>query len=54
MLVALSGQDRALAILDRWRPWLALAMLLIAIAYGPTLVRLVATTLFNTPEMRVW
>ena len=51
---ALSGPDHAPAILDRWRPWLALAVVLIAIAYGPTLVRLALTTPFNTPGLRVW
>jgi len=51
---ALSGADHAPAILDRWRPWIALAFVLIAIAYGPTLVRLALTTPFNTPGLRVW
>jgi cytochrome c oxidase subunit 1 len=51
---ALSGADHAPAILDRWRPWLALAFLLIAIAYGPTLVQLVLTTPLNAPGLRVW
>ena len=51
---ALSGPDHAPAVLDRWRPWLVLAVVLIAIAYGPTLVRLAVTTPFNTPGMRVW
>jgi cytochrome c oxidase subunit 1 len=51
---ALSGPEHAPAILDRWRPWLALTFVLIAIAYGPTLVRLWATTPFITPGFRVW
>ncbi|MBI4562755.1 MAG: b(o/a)3-type cytochrome-c oxidase subunit 1 [Candidatus Rokubacteria bacterium] len=51
---ALSGPEHAPAILDRWRPWLALALVLIAIAYGPTLVRLWVTTPFNAPGLRVW
>ena len=51
---ALSGAEHAPAILDRWRPWLALAAVLVVIAYGPTLVRLAATTPFNAPGFRVW
>ena len=51
---ALSGPEHAPAILDRWRPWLVLTVVLIAIAYGPVLVRLIATTPFNTPGLRVW
>jgi cytochrome c oxidase subunit 1 len=51
---AVSGPDHTPAFLDRWRPWLALAGILIAVAYGPTLVRLAATTPLNTPGLRVW
>jgi len=51
---ALSGPDHAPAILDRWRPWIVLAFVLIAVAYGPTLVRLAVTTPFNAPGLRVW
>jgi len=51
---ALSGPEHAPAILDRWRPWLALAAVLIAIAYGPTLFRLATTTPLTTPGFRVW
>lgn len=51
---AISGPDQAPVFLDRWRPWLALAAVLIAIAYGPTLVRLAATTSFASPGLRVW
>jgi cytochrome c oxidase subunit 1 len=51
---ALSGPEHAPAILDRWRPWLVLAGVLIAIAYGPTMIRLVTTTPFTTPGFRVW
>lgn len=51
---ALSGPEHAPAILDRWRPWLALAAVLIAIAYGPTLVRLVGVTALTAPGLRVW
>jgi cytochrome c oxidase subunit 1 len=51
---ALSGPDHAPAILDRWRPWLAVAALLIVIAYGPSLAHLAVTTPLNTPGFRVW
>jgi len=51
---ALSGPDHAPAVLDRWRPWLALAFVLIAIAYGPTLLRLATSTPLITPGLRVW
>jgi cytochrome c oxidase subunit 1 len=48
---AMSGPEHAPAFLDRWRPWLALAGLLIVVAYGPVLVRLALTTPLNAP---VW
>jgi len=51
---ALSGPDHAPAAFDRWRPWLVTAGLLVALAYGPTLLRLAATTPLTTPGMRVW
>jgi cytochrome c oxidase subunit 1 len=51
---ALSGPEEAPAILDRWRPWLVVAVVLIAIAYGPVIVRLTATASFNAPGLRVW
>ena len=51
---ALSGPEHAPAILDRWPPWLAVAAVLIAIAYGPMLIHLVMTTSLNAPGLRVW
>ena len=40
--------------LDRWRPWVTLAFVLIGIAYGPNLVRLALTTPLDAPGFRVW
>lgn len=51
---AISGPEHAPAILDRWQPWLVIAAVLIAIAYGPPLLRLATTTTFSSPGFRVW
>jgi cytochrome c oxidase subunit 1 len=51
---ALSGPDHAPVIFDRWKPWLVLAFALIALAYGPSLVQLAATTPLDVPGLRVW
>src|SRR5262249_15308905 len=51
---ARSGPDHAPAIFDRWKPWLVLAGVLIVLAYGPSLARLIAETPFDTAGMRVW
>jgi len=49
-----SGPDHTPAVLDRWRPWLAVAAPLILIAYGPSLAHLIATAPLNTPGFRIW
>jgi len=42
------------AIFDRLRPWVALAIVMLVVAYGPVLFRLVTTTPMNVPGFRVW
>jgi hypothetical protein len=42
------------AVLDRWRPWLVVTGLFIAIAYGHTLFHLISDTPLNVPGLRVW
>jgi cytochrome c oxidase subunit 1 len=51
---ALAGPEEAPRILDRWWPWLAVAGLLILLAYGPTIAHLVSTSPLNAPGFRVW
>ena len=51
---AISGPEDGPAFLDRLRPWLAVAVVMLMIAYGPTLARLVFTASLNAPGFRVW
>ncbi len=51
---AFSGAEEAPAFFDRWPVWLSLSALLIAVAYGPPLYRLLMTTAFDNPGFRVW
>lgn len=51
---AMSGPDHAPAVFDRGRPWIALAFVLIGLAYGPSLVRLAVETPFDAFGLRVW
>ncbi|HSE05557.1 MAG TPA: cbb3-type cytochrome c oxidase subunit I [Methylomirabilota bacterium] len=40
--------------LNRLRPWVVTAVILLVIAYGPTLARLITTSQLNAPGFRVW
>jgi hypothetical protein len=51
---AVSGSEDCPAMLDRWWPWVTGTVVLIVIAYFPTIIRLVATTPFSQQGMRVW
>ncbi len=51
---ALHGPETGPVVLDRWRPWLTVALALIIFAYGPVLAMLVASAAFNVPGVRVW
>jgi cytochrome c oxidase subunit I len=51
---AASSAVEAPAVFDRLRPWVVLAIVMLVVAYGPTLFRLVTTTPMNAPGFRVW
>jgi cytochrome c oxidase subunit 1 len=51
---AQSGPEDAPAILDRWTPWVVIAIALVLINYAPLLFQLVTTSPFNIPGMRSW
>ena len=51
---ALSGAEHAPVVFERWRPWLALAVILVVLAYGPVLLRLAVTTPLDAPGFRAW
>jgi cytochrome c oxidase subunit I len=42
------------AFLDRLRPWVIVAAVMIVIAYGPTLARLISGASLSSPGFRVW
>jgi cytochrome c oxidase subunit I len=52
--VAAAPPEDGPAILNRLRPWVVTAVVLLVIAYGPTLARLIATSQLNAPGFRVW
>jgi cytochrome c oxidase subunit I len=49
-----STAEEVPAIFDRLRPWVALAIVMLVVAYGPVLFRLVTTSPMNAPGFRVW
>jgi cytochrome c oxidase subunit I len=51
---AAASADGVPAILTRIRPWVVVAVVLLVVAYGPTLTRLVVTSQLNVPGLRVW
>jgi cytochrome c oxidase subunit 1 len=51
---AQAGPEHAPAMLDRWGIWVVVAVALVLVAYGPTLLDLLATNGLNTPGRRVW
>lgn len=51
---AQAGPEHAPALLDRWDIWVIVAVLLVVVAYGPTLLDLLTTNGLNTPGRRVW
>lgn len=51
---ALSGPADAPAFLDRLAPWVGAALVLILLAYGPTIWHLSVSTPFSSPGFRVW
>jgi cytochrome c oxidase subunit 1 len=51
---AQAGPEHAPAMLDRWGIWVVVAIALVLVAYGPTLLDLLATNGLNAPGRRVW
>src|SRR5262249_45260347 len=50
----LAGPEGAPPLLGRWWPWLAVAGVLILLAYGPTIAEIVSTSPLSAPGSRVW
>jgi cytochrome c oxidase subunit I len=51
---AVSGPEDVPALLDRFMPWVILAVVLVTINYGPTLYNLISTMRLNVPGMKPW
>jgi len=50
----ISPAEEGPAFLDRLRPWVVVAAVMIIIAYGPTFARLISSAALNAPGFRVW
>lgn len=48
------GHAEAPAVMDRLTPWVTATVVLIVLAYGPTIFRLATSTPFNIQALRVW
>ncbi|MCA9874202.1 MAG: cbb3-type cytochrome c oxidase subunit I, partial [Anaerolineales bacterium] len=46
--------EPAPAWLDNWKPWLAVTVVLILVAYGPILVDMIANANMTSPGFKVW
>ncbi len=42
------------AFLDRWRPWLAVTIVLILLVYGPVLTNMISNINLSSPGFRLW
>ena len=51
---AASPAEDGPVVLNRVRMWVVMAVVLLVVAYGPTLARLVGTSQLNAPGFRVW
>ncbi len=50
---SLSGAERAPAVLDRWRVWVAGAVVLVLIGYVPTLLQVLGHSAWNAPGLLI-
>jgi len=51
---ALSGPEAGPAWLSQWKPWLAVTVALILIAYGPVLMEAIRTAEYTSPGFKLW
>ncbi len=53
LATALSGPDKAPPVLDRWRVWIGGAVVLILIAYVPSLISIIQASAWNAPGLLI-